>query len=104
MNTAAVMRRIAPLLPLSFAALPALVWLGLLLVRVIAALQDPAGLKLDSDDALRMAEVRDLLAGQSWFDLTQYRMTPPHGVAMHWSRLIDAPLAGMILLFRTFAA
>jgi len=93
-----------PILPLAFAALLAVVWLSLLFVRVFAAMQDPASLRLDSDDALRMVEVRDLLKGQPWFDLTQYRMTPPAGVAMHWSRLIDAPLAGMVLLFRTFAA
>lgn len=86
-----------------YATIAIIVWLMLLLVRVIAALHDPAGLKFDTDDALRMVEVRDLLAGQSWFDLTQYRMTPPVGIAMHWSRLIDAPLAGLILLFRPFA-
>jgi hypothetical protein len=79
-----------------------ILWSALFLARIIATLRDP-GLALDSDDALRMVQVRDLLAGQSWFDLTQYRMTPPHSVAMHWSRLIDAPLAGMILLFRPFS-
>jgi len=53
-----------------------------------------------TDDAMRLVEVRDLLAGQSWFDLTQYRLDPPSGVVMHWSRLIDLPLA---LLIRTGA-
>ncbi|HZV57984.1 MAG TPA: hypothetical protein VFF89_09935 [Sphingobium sp.] len=47
----------------------------------------------DPDDALRLVQVRDLLAGQSWFDLTQYRIHPPDGVPMHWSRLVDLPLA-----------
>jgi len=46
--------------------------------------------------------VRDLLAGQSWYDLTQWRMNVPFGLPMHWSRLIDAPIAGLILLFRQF--
>ncbi|MGA3310763.1 MAG: hypothetical protein ABSD08_19440 [Xanthobacteraceae bacterium] len=45
---------------------------------------------------MRLVEVRDLLAGQSWFDMTQYRLDPPTGVATHWSRLIDLPLALMI--------
>jgi hypothetical protein len=49
----------------------------------------------DPDDFLRMQQVRDLLAGQSWFDLTQHRIAPPTGLAMHWSRLVDIP----ILLF-----
>jgi hypothetical protein len=45
---------------------------------------------------MRLVEVRDFLAGQSWFDLTQYRLSPPEGVLMHWSRLIDLPLAALI--------
>lgn len=53
----------------------------------------------DPDDYMRLLQVRDLLAGQNWFDVTQYRMSPPVGAAMHWSRLIDLPLAGLILLF-----
>lgn len=51
---------------------------------------------LSTDDAMRLVEVRDFLAGQSWFDLTQYRLNPPAGVVTHWSRLIDLPLAILI--------
>ena len=47
----------------------------------------------DTDDAMRLVEVRDLLHGQAWYDLVQARYLPPGGVLMHWSRLIDAPLA-----------
>ncbi len=54
----------------------------------------------DPDDALRLLQVRDLLGGQSWFDVHQYRIAAPEGVAMHWSRLVDIPIAGMILLLR----
>ncbi len=54
----------------------------------------------DPDDALRLLQVRDLLAGQSWFDVHQYRIAAPEGVPMHWSRLVDVPIAGMILLLR----
>ncbi|MBK9083655.1 MAG: hypothetical protein IPL88_17030 [Rhizobiales bacterium] len=50
----------------------------------------------DTDDAMRLQQVRDLMAGQSWGDLTQHRMSPPGGVAMHWSRVVDAPLAALI--------
>lgn len=56
----------------------------------------------DPDDALRLLQVRDLLAGQSWFDVHQYRVAAPEGVPMHWSRLVDIPIAGMILLLRPF--
>src|SRR3546814_17214839 len=71
---------------------------------VIFVSQWPAirALKLsDTDDAMRMAQVRDLLAGQGWWDLTQYRVnTEAGGVLMHWSRIVDAPPAGGIQLLR----
>ncbi|MBA2935369.1 hypothetical protein HZF05_14880 [Sphingomonas sp. CGMCC 1.13654] len=56
----------------------------------------------DPDDYMRLAEVRAWMAGQSWFDVTQYRVNPPHGLLMHWSRLVDLPLAGVIALLRPF--
>ena len=52
----------------------------------------------DPDSTMRLVQVRDLLAGQGWFDLVQHRLAPPDGVLMHWSRLIDAPLAGLMLI------
>ncbi|WP_165323460.1 hypothetical protein [Rhizorhabdus phycosphaerae] len=52
----------------------------------------------DPDDYLRLQQVRDWLGGQSFFDVTQYRIDPPGGVPMHWSRLVDLPLAAIILL------
>ena len=51
---------------------------------------------------MRMSQVRALLAGQDWFDLRQYKMNWPDGANIHWSRLVDLPLAGLILLGRTF--
>ncbi|HKY94830.1 MAG TPA: hypothetical protein VJL84_05965, partial [Kiloniellales bacterium] len=50
-----------------------------------------------NDDAMRLVQVRDLLQGQDWFDLTQHRLGPGEGTPMHWSRLVDAPIAGLIL-------
>jgi hypothetical protein len=60
------------------------------------------GSYFDTDDAMRMVQVRDLLAGQSWYDMTAWRLDPPHGMFSHWSRVVDAPLAALILLFRLF--
>ena len=56
----------------------------------------------DPDDAMRLVQVRDWLAGQSWFDVTQYRLNPPAGGPMHWSRLVDLPIAAVILIARLF--
>jgi hypothetical protein len=48
----------------------------------------------DTDDNMRIMQVRALLHGQGWFDLRQYRMNPPLGANIHWSRLVDLPIAG----------
>ncbi|RWM09334.1 MAG: GtrA family protein [Mesorhizobium sp.] len=58
----------------------------------------------DNDSMLRLVEVRDLLAGQGWFDLHQYRMGTAGGFVMHWSRLVDAPLALLIMVFDALGA
>jgi hypothetical protein len=55
----------------------------------------------DPDDQLRLQQVRDLLAGQGWFDLHQYRIDDVGGgVLMHWSRLVDLPIAAVMLTAR----
>ncbi|MGE4432350.1 MAG: hypothetical protein AB7E05_16585 [Sphingobium sp.] len=56
----------------------------------------------DTDDNIRYLQVRDWLAGQGWFDLRQYRLNPPEGANIHWSRLVDLPIAALMLLFRLF--
>lgn len=60
------------------------------------------GAFFDSDDAMRAVQLRDFLAGQGWFDLTAYRLDPPGGLLMHWSRIVDLPLAGLDILFSRF--
>ena len=71
-----------------------IVWLATVATSLFTALTHD--INLSTDDAMRLVEVRDLLNGQSWFDLTQHRLNPPDGVVMHWSRLIDLPLALLI--------
>ena len=51
-----------------------------------------------NDDIMRLVEVRDLLNGQGWADPMQYRLGPDGGTLMHWSRLVDAPVAALIWL------
>lgn len=54
----------------------------------------------DSDSLMRLVQVRDLLGGQGWFDLVQHRMGLGAGIEMHWSRLVDAPIAVLIALLQ----
>ncbi|WP_404336392.1 hypothetical protein AB2M62_19140 [Sphingomonas sp. MMS12-HWE2-04] len=51
----------------------------------------------DPDDPMRLLEVRDWLAGQSWWDVSQHRLWGG-AFAMHWSRLVDLPLAASMAL------
>lgn len=62
-----------------------------------------APLLADTDDAMRLTVVRDLLAGQAWYDPVQHRLNTPFGAEMHWSRLVDLPIAGLILVLRLVA-
>src|ERR1043165_7742792 len=58
----------------------------------------------DPDDAMRLVLVRDLMSGRGWYDQLVTRLQPPLGTYMHWSRLLDGLLAGLIWLFRLLAA
>lgn len=75
---------------IAFALLAALLLLALNAHAGFPQLANPAG---DNDSLLQLVEVRDLMGGQGWFDLHQYRMGLEGGFVMHWSRLLDAPLA-----------
>ena len=52
----------------------------------------------DPDDAMRLVQVRDWIGGQAFWDVSQHRVNPPLGGPMHWSRIVDLPVAALILL------
>lgn len=56
----------------------------------------------DTDDTVRILEVRNWLNGQGFYDLYLHRANPPYGASMHWSRISDAPLALGQLILRPF--
>src|SRR5436305_2756739 len=85
----------------SFALLFGLAWL-LIVVQLLATdWTDTARALGDTDDAMRLAQLRDWLSGQGWFDLSQPRVAG--GYESHWSRLIDAGLAATLWVFGWFA-
>jgi hypothetical protein len=71
------------------------VWLLLSIALLIAYAPAIATLTTtDPDDALRLVQVRDLIGGQAWWDVSQHRINPAGGGGlMHWSRIVDTPLA-----------
>ncbi len=82
-------------------------WLAILGATAFSVLMDHSklaavwrtGVFHDTDDAMRMVQVRDFLAGQSWWDLVAHRLDPPQGMLSHWSRLVDALLAPLVYAF-----
>lgn len=56
----------------------------------------------DTDDIMRLLQVREWVHGASWFDVGQPRMNAPTGGLMHWSRLVDLPIAALYWLFEPF--
>ncbi len=71
--------------------------LFLLLLHAASGFPTLDALNGDNDSLLRLVQIRDLIGGQGWFDLHQYRMGPDGGFVMHWSRLVDAPIAAIML-------
>lgn len=87
-------------------ASPRLDWRWLALIWVILAttltlrafrIEGPAPFFADTDDAMRIVVVQDFIRGQGWYDLVQHRLNAPFGAEVHWSRLVDLPLAGLLL-------
>ena len=80
-----------------FNGMGVLVWVAFVWVF----LMDPssallAGSFIDSDDYIHLVRVIEWLQGQSWFDPVLHRLAPPEGVAIHYSRIAELPLAAFI--------
>ncbi len=57
----------------------------------------------DTDDNMRLMQVRAWMGGQGWYDLRNYRLDPANGgFDIHWSRLPDLPIAALILILKPF--
>ena len=79
------------------------VWLiGWVLAAVILVLRfGGEALRLqfaDPDNTMWLVSVRDVLAGQGWWDNIQHRLAPPDGTSMHWARWIATAIAAPIAL------
>lgn len=59
-----------------------------------------AGILPDSDDMVRMAQVRDWLGGQRFTDISQHRLGLGGSGTLHWSRLGDIGIAAWIVALR----
>jgi hypothetical protein len=75
-------------------------WAFFSILMLLHLFVQPSDLFLSSDDTMRLAQMRDFMAGQSWFDTTQTRMNAPFGLVMHWPHFVDAALTGLVVVLR----
>jgi hypothetical protein len=96
-------RRALELIERHWQLITVLVWLGFCAYFIFNKWNDIRWFGLgDTDDNMRIMQVRAWLHGQGWYDLRQHRLNPPIGFNIHWSRLVDLPIAGLILGLRPF--
>ena len=55
------------------------------------------------DDATRLLQMRELLAGGPWFDRSIDRIGAPQVLTSHWSRFVDLAIAALASLATVFA-
>jgi len=101
MPSSALMHRLAGIFRPPFSGLGVLIWFYFVLCFLVyPGSRILGGEFIDSDDYMILTHVIDWLKGQGWFDTMQYRLSPPTGAPMHFSRIAELPLAGAILLLR----
>ncbi len=81
-------------------------WLWCLAAALFVALRDIGQAQLltslgDTDDATRLVQVREWLAGGNWYDLLLPRFGGPQPLLSHWSRLVDLPIGVLLTVFGT---
>ena len=85
-------------------------WIWCLLAVIIVAVRHlasdgaaPISPKFgDTDDALRLLQIREFLASGNWYDTRLAAIGAPEALQSHWSRLIDLPVAWLISIFALF--
>lgn len=87
------------------ARLPLILWclVAVIAVALMDLRADPHHLVTslgDADDAARVVQVRELISGASWFDRTLPQIGAPQPLVSHWSRIVDAPIAGLLFAAR----
>lgn len=96
---------LAPDLRSSHRLLVAGLLVSLVVVTRLALRSHDVGITLgDTDDAMRLVLAREVMEGHGWYDQWVGRLQPPHGVYMHWSRLLDGALAAVMSVLSLFVS
>lgn len=57
---------------------------------------------VDPDDYMRLNQVMDWLRGNDWHNTSQPRLSPGTNTVIHWSRLVDLPIALFMWPLKSF--
>jgi len=68
-----------------------LIFFGLFLVAILFDLHDGTPFLTDNDDVVRLIQIRELLGGHHWFDMSLSAISMPETYISHYSRLVDLP-------------
>ncbi|WP_233115419.1 hypothetical protein [Aggregatibacter actinomycetemcomitans] len=80
-----------------------IIWILCATFLIIRNWSDVANFALsDTDDLMRYHQYSEWLKNGNWYLLPDPQFNPQDGVIMHWSRVVDIPLAGVALLASIF--
>ena len=80
-----------------FRGLPTAVFLFVGCAFLVKTLMDAPLHLTDPDDYMRLLQTMNWLQGQGWYDLTQPRLSPGAGTIVHWARILDLPIAALMV-------
>ena len=81
-----------------YAGLPWLIVLYVIVACLIYTANGPfTGHVVGFDDQVRMTQVLELVNGKGWYDRVIHRVDPPEGFQTIWTRIVDIPLALVVL-------
>ena len=88
-----------------YRGLPWLVWLYIVLAVFILPFGGVfTGHMIGFDDQVRMTQVLNWVNGADWYDRTIMRANPPEGFTTIWSRIVDIPIAAVIVVAQQFVS
>ena len=85
-----------------FGGLPFLLWFYVCWACIIVGGGAFIGELAWFDDNIRMLRVFDFINGAGWYDNLITRANAPEGYLSGWSRLVDLPLAAIVLIFKPY--
>jgi hypothetical protein len=86
-----------------YRGVPVVVWIYAVLACTFYTQNGPmSGHLFGFDDHVRMTQVLNWINGAGWYDRTIMRANPPEGFHTLWTRIVDIPIAAVVLVAQQF--